>query len=520
MGELSQLKMMKFVLALAMLASASATTVTWGSAARSITLATGASNTAAGNLVVKFTTSSGGAMTQAADNTITITSSAAVFGDDGALSGACTLAVADATTPPAVATSAISGGAGKVLTITLANAAGTDSIDASKEVTVTCAAAGLVANPAADTAFTFIIATKADATATSAQTGYTINDGKATWGSAARTSVVAGTASANAGDLKVKFTPKNALAPGGTIKLEAYQAGGLTALVFGSDAQKACTVKVGSGSDLASSTPSEIAVATNVLSIKLGADATDKLDAGVEATIVCAKAGLEAIPALASTSANNVYTFAIETTSDLVKNTGLTGYTVTGSSVTWGSATRSSLVGGVNGTLTFKFTPTVALAASDTITLTSSSAIFAYPDTAVACTVTAVADLASGTAKPTFVAATTKSDTTLKLILTLGTTAATDVVAATKEATVLCNSNLAAAPGHTHVYFDIKTSKDVEPLTNQTGYTRDPAPTPTPTAAATPAATTANTTSTVAAASTTSVNMITIVALAAVALRQ
>jgi len=510
--------MMKFVLALAMLASASATAVTGVSATRSITLATGASKTLAGNLVVKFTTSSSGGMTQAADNTIQITSSEGLYGADGALSGACTLAVADASTAPAVASSTISGGAGKVLTITLANAAGTDTIAASKEVTVTCAAAGLLANPAAAKAFTFDIQTKGDATATGAQTGYTINDGKAKWGSAARTSVVGGTTSANAGDLIVKFTPKNALAKQGTIKLQAFKAGVLSALVFGSDANKACTVKVGAaGADLASGTATDIAVATNVLSIKLGSTG---LVAGTEATIVCAKADLEAIPALDGTAANNVYTFSIETTSDLVENTARTGYTVTGSSVTWGSATRSSLVGGVNGTLTFKFTPTVALANGDTITLTSSSAIFAYAATPVACAVTAVADLAGGTAKPAFVAATTKSDANKKILtLTLAATA-TDVVAATKQATVLCSSNLAAAAGHTHVYFDIKTSKDVEALTNQTGYTRAAAPTPTPTAAATPAATTANSTSTVAAASTTSVNMITIVALAAVALRQ
>jgi len=509
--------MMKFVLALAMLASASATAVTGVSATRSITLATGASKTLAGNLVVKFTTSSSGTMAQGAGNTIQITSSQGLYGADGALSGACTLAVADASTPPAVASSTISGGAGKVLTITLANAAGTDTIAASKEVTVTCAAAGLLANPAAAKAFTFDIQTKGDATATGAQTGYTINDGKAKWGSAARTSVVGGTTSANAGDLIVKFTPKNALAKLGTIKLKAFKAGVLSALVFGSDANKACTVKVGAGADLASGTATDIAVATNVLSIKLGSTG---LVAGTEATIVCAKADLEAIPALDGTAANNVYTFSIETTSDLVENTARTGYTVTGSSVTWGSATRSSLVGGVNGTLTFKFTPTVALANGDTITLTSSSAIFAYAATPVACAVTAVADLASGTAKPAFVAATTKSDANKKILtLTLAATA-TDVVAATKQATVLCSSNLAAAAGHTHVYFDIKTSKDVEALTNQTGYTRAAAPTPTPTAAATPAATTANSTSTVAAASTTSVNMITIVALAAVALRQ
>merc|ERR1719253_1554048 len=99
-------------------------------------------------------------MTQAADNTIAITSSQGLYGADGALSGACTLAVAGATTAPAVGSSTISGGAGKVLTITLANGAGTDAIAASKEVTVTCAATGLVATPVANPAFTFAIKTK------------------------------------------------------------------------------------------------------------------------------------------------------------------------------------------------------------------------------------------------------------------------------------------------------------------------------------------------------------------------
>jgi len=475
-------------------------------------LATGATAAQAGNLVIKFTP----ATEVAIDDFLWIKPSVELYASDATVT--CT-AKTDGNAAAVDAATAVSGtGTAQLIKVKM-----DAKLLATKEAEITCTDAGtskLKVLPAAATAVTFLVKTDKDTDGyTTARTGFTVNDGKATWGSAARTSVVGGTTSANAGDLTIKFTPKNALAPNGVITLKAYKNGVLSALVFGSDANKACTVKVGAGGDLASSTATDIKVATNVLSVKLGADVTDKLVAGTEAVIVCAKAGLEAIPAHSGTAADNVYTFSIKTTSDIVENTALTGYTVAGTSVTWGSATRSSLVGGVNGTLTFKFTPTVALANGDTITLTSSSAIFAYAATPVACAVTAVADL-GGTAKPTFVAATTKSDATKKILtLTLAATG-TDVVAATKEATVLCSSNLAAAAGHTHVYFDIKTSKDVEALTNQTGYTRAAAPTPTPTAAATPAATTANSTSTVAAASTTSVNMITIVALAAVALRQ
>jgi len=292
--------------------------------------------------------------------------------------------------------------------------------------------------------------------------------------------------------LTFKFTPSKALAASDTITLTADKA------IFKTASTKVtCTATVKD----ATTAPTFVAADTKcgankkILTLKLGATAaTDIVAASKEATVVCTT------NLAVNGAAGEVVAFSIVTAKDPAVLAAQTGYTVTDTQVQWGGASRKSLITGEGGDLTFKFTPSKALAASDTITLTADKAIFKTASTKVTCTAT----VKDATTAPTFVAADTKCGANKKILtLKLGATAATDIVAASKEATVVCTTNLAVngAAGEV-VAFSIVTAKDPAVLAAQTGYTVTAAPA-------------------VAAASTTSVNMITIVvALAAVALRQ
>jgi len=185
------------------------------------------------------------------------------------------------------------------------------------------------------------------------------------------------------------------------------------------------------------------------------------------------------------------------------------GYTLKTAATAFSASRGSSYLTLVApGALVFSFTPTTALAAGNTITLTSNVKLFTADNTVVACTAT-YADIA--VAVPTFASATTKATGTGKILtLTLGATSATDKFPATKAATITCTSatgalnNMDPNTAAGAVTFSFETQTDLEGLVDQTGYTICAA-TGCPTSAA---------------SSTASVGMLTMLALAGVAMRQ
>merc|ERR1719353_65732 len=296
-----------------------------------------------------------------------------------------------------------------------------------------------------------------------------------------------------AGDLVIKFTPTTALAVGNTITLTVSSFTG-EAIFSASDASTSCTAALATGT--APGFTTLVSGTETILTLTLTGQG---IAAGVETTITCAAANNLAV----NGAVNNVVQFQIQTTTDSTDTDLATGYTITNKMVGWTSASRTSLVTGEDGgSLTFKFTPLTTLAHSgpDTITLTPDQGLFSAMDASTHCTAT----LNGGATAPKFTSMVTDShyqasgtteDPYLGKTLTL-TLFGQDIAAGT-EATVVCTTNLAknsATEGD--VKFSISTSKDIGELAAQTGYTL------------------------AAASSTSSVSMLTMLALAGVAMRQ
>jgi hypothetical protein len=487
---------MKFfaLVALALVGSANAADIqAFTSVTRTGTLATGATMVQAGNIVFTLQT----ATDLADDKAVIITSDNAIWA--GAGDAGCSVDQSGAKT---VKTAVVSG-ANKILTVTMGGAASKDA-----PIVITCTLN--LANLGGAGAEVFKGKTTDDAEITCAAP-YTVNAGKAIWGGVTRGTVKAGAAS---GLLRLQFNTTNAIAANGKFKLTA------SAAIFSADdadgsATTGCTVTSAGTQNAATWTTNAIkanypVVADVKKSIEV--QVTNAIAAGKTVVLSCTGANLAA-NAAAGTAA---YTFGFETSGDIVALTTQTGYTVAGQ-VAWGSASVATTASGVApGTLSFSFTPVQGLAATKTIKLTSSADIWAGATPGVTCT---AAECAENTCNiiqnvPKTVTSSAADANKKLLTITMGatTTAAKKLLFNCTQARV----NPAAGP----VYFDIETSEDTFPLTNQTGYTVTAAPTKMPTKAA--AAATGNKT-TVAAASTDGVSTgvaFTALCLAATALRQ
>merc|ERR1719331_2509886 len=480
---------MKFfaLVALALVATSDASTVAAVTATRSTSLVAGA---AGGNLVLSVTASNAGNI--AASGTITAVVDGNIFSADG--DTACTATAEDAsgtavTTAPTFVSTLTGTAANKgvvtnqgtgteTITFTM-GAVNTDILADDHKIIITCTG-NLATNAATATTYTFSVTTSGDDTA--ATGAYTLKT-TPVWGSAARgtaaTALMVGQAG---GDLVLKFTPTTQIAAGGTATFTASEA------IFtagGNSAATTCTTAVATGTAPTS---------TSVLVVTFVGQA---LATNVEATITCT-ANLADNGATAQ-----AVTFGLVTSADLNALATQTGYTLTAKKVTAFTAARAtSLVTGVaGGDLTFTFTPTTAIAATGTATITASEALYTAADATTTCATT----VTGGGTAPTSTTTVASSGTGVTGNNVLVLTFVGNGVNAGSVATVVCSANLAVNGAAGAVTFGIKTDAadgtalDAE-ATAQTGYTI--------------------TAATSAASSTASVSMLTMLALAAVAMRQ
>jgi hypothetical protein len=417
---------MKFfaLVALALVASANAAQLAWGSAARKGTsLALGAPMALAGSIEFKVTPT-----TKVPNNGwIQFTASQKTWTNDGVTACTCVNADGDAN-----CAGAVSGGGGLVLKVTVA---ADKELAATKEVTITCT--DNLANLATAAAVTFNVIGSADTDTRDGNAGYTVNAGTATWTSAARTPL--GVAQTN-GNLVLSFSTRNALAADGTFKATA------SAALFAENgaAKTTCTATCGGTANVVKSST----VAT-------------KRSLTVVLTDVCAAA-----TAVVATCTGNLVnpaaaaiTFGFETSGDIVALTTQTGFTTTAAtSPIWTSASRSGFLGTAQdgGNLVVKFTPFKAVAATETVTITPSVNIFTG-DAATTCTATS-----DGTAQ-TVTAATVGAALTVTL-------AAGKSLTANKPVVITCSTNLKANEVGA-VTFSLATTGDATAITGQTGYT-------------------------------------------------
>merc|ERR1719331_2344289 len=467
---------MKFfaLVALALVATSDASTVAAVTATRSTSLVAGA---AGGNLVLSVTASNAGNI--AASGTITAVVDGNIFSADG--DTACTATAEDAsgtavTTAPTFVSTLTGTAANKgvvtnqgtgteTITFTM-GAVNTDILADDHKIIITCTG-NLATNAATATTYTFSVTTSGDTTA--ATGAYTLQT-TPVWGSAARgtaaTALMVGQAG---GDLVLKFTPTTQIAAGGTATFTASEA------IFTAGGNSAAT-------------------STSVLVVTFVGQA---LATNVEATITCT-ANLADNGATAQ-----AVTFGLVTSADLNALATQTGYTLTAKKVTAFTAARAtSLVTGVaGGDLTFTFTPTTAIAATGTATITASEALYTAADATTTCATT----VTGGGTAPTSTTTVASSGTGVTGNNVLVLTFVGNGVNAGSVATVVCSANLAVNGAAGAVTFGIKTDAadgtalDAE-ATAQTGYTI--------------------TAATSAASSTASVSMLTMLALAAVAMRQ
>merc|ERR1719331_2936961 len=482
---------MKFfaLVALALVATSDASTVAAVTATRSTSLVAGA---AGGNLVLSVTASNAGNI--AASGTITAVVDGNIFSADG--DTACTATAEDAsgtavTTAPTFVSTLTGTAANKgvvtnqgtgteTITFTM-GALNTDILADDHKIIITCTG-NLATNAATATTYTFSVTTSGDTTA--ATGAYTLKTTPVR-GSAA-TALMVGQAG---GDLVLKFTPTTQIAAGGTATFTASEA------IFtagGNSAATTCTTAVATGTAPTSTTTSATSASVLVVTFVGQALATN-----VEATITCT-ANLADNGATAQ-----AVTFGLVTSADLNALATQTGYTLTAKKVTAFTAARAtSLVTGVaGGDLTFTFTPTTAIAATGTATITASEALY----TAVDATTTCATTVTGGGTAPTSTTTVASSGTGVTGNNVLVLTFVGNGVNAGSVATVVCSANLAVNGAAGAVTFGIKTDAadgtalDSE-ATAQTGYTI--------------------TAATSAASSTASVSMLTMLALAAVAMRQ
>merc|ERR1719460_30486 len=487
---------MKFfaLVALALVATSDASTVAAVTATRSTSLVAGA---AGGNLVLSVTASNAGAI--AASGTITAVVDGNIFSADG--DTACTATAEDAsgtavTTAPTFVSTLTGTAANKgvvtnqgtgteTITFTM-GAVNTDILADDHKIIITCTG-NLATNAATATTYTFSVTTSGDTTA--ATGAYTLKT-TPVWGSAARgtaaTALMVGQAG---GDLVLKFTPTTQIAAGGTATFTASEA------IFtagGNSAATTCTTAVATGTAPTSTTTSATSMSVLVVTFVGQALATN-----VEATITCT-ANLADNGATAQ-----AVTFGLVTSADLNALATQTGYTLTAKKVTAFTAARAtSLVTGVaGGDLTFTFTPTTAIAATGTATITASEALYTAADATTTCATT----VTGGGTAPTSTTTVASSGTGVTGNNVLVLTFVGNGVNAGSVATVVCSANLAVNGAAGAVTFDIQTDDASgtaldSALTTQTGYTI--------------------TAATSAASSTASVSMLTMLALAAVAMRQ
>jgi len=259
--------------------------------------------------------------------------------------------------------------------------------------------------------------------------------------------------------------------------------------------RSAVTIAAATNPTFTSNTVSLTSSAQKII-FQLDSGAADIVAASTLITITCTD------NLAANAAAATAITFSVETETDTTALAAQTGYATT-TSFTAFTATRASLVTAADpGNLVVTITPKVLIAASTgslagTITLTPSVNIFDVDGSGTACTVAITGG--SGT-EPTVTAAVSLTASAQKVILSLGS-AATDTIEVDEVATITCTGNMAAVNGAaaSAVTFGVATSADTTGLAVQAGYTI---------AAAS------------AASSTASVSMLTMLALAGVAMRQ
>merc|ERR1711935_304546 len=253
--------------------------------------------------------------------------------------------------------------------------------------------------------------------------------------SVTRTTLVQG---ATPGDVVLTFTATTAVAPAGTVTLTP------SADIF-TNAPTGCTSVSTSGTTSGTQAVTSVAVAgtPKVLTITLvSGTASNKYDAA-DVVVLTWTGNLAVNPAAAT-----ALTFNVKTNTDLTE-AAATGYTTTAGFAAF-TATRASLVTGADpGNLIVTITPKVLIPAtsfttSGTIALPPSPNIF-DADSASATTCTVVITGGSG-AEPTMTAAVSLTASAQQVVLTMGS-AGTDTIAVDEVATITCTGNMAVVNG-------------------------------------------------------------------------
>jgi len=300
---------MKFfaIVALVLFATADATSPVWTSASRT-NIMTGQ---AGGNLVVVMAPTTAAVAT----NVITLTATSQIFTADDT-STTCTCTVATGTAP--TFTTAVSG-TGTVIALTLVG----QGIGAGVATTITCTN-NMPVNGAAALVVTFGLVTTTDATALSAQVGWTLTEKMVGWTSASRTSYVTGAAG---GDLVVILTPLTACVATDTVTLTA------SSKIFTTDGTTTtCTVAPATGTAPTATTLVSL-TGTKIVLTLVG----QGLGAGVATTITCTN-NLDVNGAAAT-----AITFSALTNKDVGPLAGQTGYTIAAASSASSTASVSML---------------------------------------------------------------------------------------------------------------------------------------------------------------------------------
>jgi len=381
--------------------------------------------TAGGDLEVSFRPQA----TIPITGTVTITPSVNVFTADGAVTCTATSAGHSKTVTSAATV-------GAVLTVILGGPlyGGVDAV-------ITCTD-NMVVNQAAGPV-TFSIETSTGTLPLAGQTGYsTVAQNQITWVGVERTGSLA--SGLNPIFFSVKFLLNTAMPPGGTIIIQ----GGVN--IFSGTGAILCTltargVSMTLTSSLADTTSRRLTLTTAV-----------QLKTGPEYEVLCADN-------LAANGVAGALTFEMETSTDTIPGTALTGYTITPNNrVTWVRATRtlSYIAAAAGGDLIIKFIPTTNVASGGAVSVVSSPNIWTM-DALTDCSVTVKVGDSYGNKKSISNSLVSGGVLIIGMAMTL---------VADQEVTITCKDNLANNIAGA-VTFTVQTSTDSDPVINAPGYT-------------------------------------------------
>jgi hypothetical protein len=446
-GEVSSLKLYSGAMTQADVTAAYAalrlTSVAWTSASLSAQLVAGATPT---SITIAFSPSSAGALQPSPHglmggaDTITLTASHDIW------LGGTTVPSCAVSGPTSPAVTAVASS----LSVVVFTVVGTVAFNASGAYAITCTT-GLAANPPASSNVTFAIVTTQDSVSIFSQAGYTTRAASSiSWGSAVPSRLVVGTTPAS---IAFTLTLGNALKPS-----PSGAGGGADTLTLAASAAiwipnriASCTVSGGSGTESLSS-------ATGGAGMTATFAVMNTLSATVTYTIACTNELVALAP--------GAVTFSVVSTQDTAALSSQAGYTprVATAVYSWVAATSDSLASSAVATaLTFGFKTNFALegTSADTITITSSHAVFPASGT-MTCNTTCNG---GGTSTSTFDA--TFITTELTLTVAGGQTCAGGAFTASCTATPGFTANPASA---TTITYSVVTTQDTILLSAQTGY--------------------------------------------------